>query len=177
MACKTTAERLGVKNQQDAFPAVLRGQDTLGVVVRSHIHLENQVIEFIKVRLSPPEALDAMRLGYDRSVKLALALGLSDEFKSALNFIGKLRNNFAHTLDATIDDKIAAEFEAAMGTLKDIAQESYSAHSVTPIGRREPLDRVIVYVVTLWSGILHETIKARSGHQALKWHGTTHPES
>ncbi|MFG1317684.1 hypothetical protein [Xanthobacter autotrophicus] len=167
MADVTTAERLGLQDQMAAFNKALLGEDPLGVVIRAHIYIEHQVIEFIRARMSPPEALDALELDYAGRVKLALALGLPAEFKAALSFIGTLRNQFAHRLDAKIDKQTANSFEVAIGAAKAIAHDNYIAtkaktgQTAAPIKQLTPDDRAILYFVTLWSGIAVEVFRAR----------------
>lgn len=164
----TTAENLGLQDQMAAFNKALLCEDALGAVIRAHIHIENQVDEFIRAKLARPEALEALRLGYDARVKLAWALGLPEEVKAALTFIGTLRNQFAHKLDAVIDKQTVNKFATAMGGAKAIAHNSYLAGSkahdgqaVTPVEQLEPHDRAVLYFVTLWSRIAVEVLKAR----------------
>lgn len=168
MIDQTAAQRLGLGEKLDAFTAVLLGEDTLGVVIRAHIYIEHQLIEFIEARMSSPEVIDALDLTYTRRVKLALALGLPSEFKAQLHFIGTLRNQFAHRLDAEIGQQEADAFEKTLGDSKEIALSSYIAtkkklrQDPPAIHSAEPKDRVILYLVTLWAGIAVAAVRARA---------------
>lgn len=147
----------------------LLNEDELGMIVRAHLHIEREVTEFIRARLSPPEALPALDLEYSGRVKLALALGLSCEFKKALNFVGTLRNKFAHQLDAKITKQDANNFEDALGAHVSIIQTAYhdthrklkTENTAPPLKQKSPKDRVTLYLVTLWGGIAVETAYAQ----------------
>ncbi len=163
------AARLGIESRMAAFQDALLGEDELGVVVRGHIYVEHELNEFIRATLSPPEALDAIKLDYDGRVKLAMALGLPAHFKPALSFLGTLRNKFAHRLDAAITKQEANGFAAAMGPNKIIAGDAYQATQAkftsgdmaVPVNDRAPKDRFVLYLITLWSGIAVAAVKAR----------------
>lgn len=163
------AARLGIESRRAAFQEALLGDDELGVVIRAHIYVEHELIAFIRATMSPPEALDAIKLDYEGRVKLAMALGLPAHFKPALSFLGTLRNSFAHRLDATLTKQEANGFAAAMGPNKAVAGNAYratqtkftSGDMAVPVSDRAPKDRVILYLITLWSGIAVAAVKVR----------------
>jgi hypothetical protein len=167
---QTPAERLGIAKAQDAFNKALLGEDDLGMVVRAQIHIENQLIEFIRATLSPASALDALDLDYAGRVKLALALGLPPTFKPALTFVGNLRNKFAHRLDAEISAQEALNFENALGSEKQVHDRSYAAtrkklsltDKPTAVSQLDPKDRILLCFVTLWSGVAVAVVKAKA---------------
>lgn len=164
----TPAEKLGLENEQAAFTKALLGEDDLGMVVRAQIHIESQLIEFIRATMSPASALDALDLDYAGRVKLALALGLSPTFKPALTFVGGLRNRFAHRLDAEISAQEALNFENALGPEKQVRDQSYAAtrkklsldHKPIAVSRLDPKDRILLCFVTLWAGVAVAVRKA-----------------
>ena len=45
---ETAARRLGIEERQLELTKFLVGEDPLGVVIRAHIHIEHEVIEFIR---------------------------------------------------------------------------------------------------------------------------------
>lgn len=163
------AARLGIDDRMNAFHVALLGEDELGVVVRAHIYVEHELTAFIRARMSPPEAVDALKLDFDGRVKLAIALGLPADFKPALRFLGSLRNRFAHQLDTAIAKQDADNFRNALGADKVIAVDAYRATQAkfrsndmaVPISDRDPRDRVVLYLITLWSGIAVAAVKAR----------------
>lgn len=154
--------RLGIEAKLEAFSRALLGEDELGAVVRGHIYIENELIAFIKARLPVPEAIKDRDIDYSMRVKLAVALGLDPDFEPALNFVGSLRNGFAHRLDARIGKQEAGNFEKALGPHMAISSASYrQAHvnlgtdaTAIQIKQQEPMDRVNLCFVTLWAGIL-----------------------
>ncbi|WP_454655083.1 hypothetical protein [Bosea beijingensis] len=166
----TPAERLGIEAEQEAFNKALLGEDDLGVVVRAQIHIENQLIEFIRATMSPASAVDALDLDYAGRVKLALALGLSPTFKPALTFVGGLRNRFAHRLDTHISAQEALNFQNALGPEKQIRDRSYAAtrkklaliDKPIAVSRLDPKDRILLCFVTLWGGIAVSVAKAKA---------------
>jgi hypothetical protein len=104
-------------------------------------------------------------------VRLAAKLGLA-EFKPALQFIGKLRNKFAHRLDAAIESQDADNFENSLGVqgkaAVDRAYRETRGKVVNstwnkPIKQLEPKDRIILYFVTLWAAIAVAAAKSKGG--------------
>jgi hypothetical protein len=81
--------------QKELFQALL-SEDELGALVRSHIFIEGELIKFCEARLSKPEQLDKLRLGYRQIVDLALCLGLWERWGPPLKKFGSIRNQFAH---------------------------------------------------------------------------------
>ncbi|MBN9454265.1 MAG: hypothetical protein J0I42_20200 [Bosea sp.] len=166
----TPAERLGIEAEQEAFNKALLGEDDLGMVVRAHIHIESRLSEFIEARLVQPEQLELSKVPFEMRVRLALALGLSDKFKSALNFVGTLRNKFAHTLTASLGEEEATNFERALGSEgKQIRDKSYKSTKAklaadkpsSPSGL-EPRDKIVLSFVTLWGGIAVAAVRAKA---------------
>lgn len=176
MSEQSAPARLNVEAKLEAFNHALLGDDELGAVIRGHIYIENELIAFIKARLPVPEAIKDRDIDYSMRVKLAVALGLDPDFEPALNFVGSLRNGFAHRLDARIGKQEAENFEKALGPHRAITSASYrQAHinlgteaTAIPIKQQEPKDRIVLCFVTLWAGILitaHAAALARAADQ------------
>ena len=86
----------------DEFAEDLGAEDDLGAVIRAHIRIENLLYELLE-RMSPnPVALKSLNLNYDREVRLAVLLGMDSSLAPPLKLLGKLRNKFAHRIDAAI---------------------------------------------------------------------------
>jgi hypothetical protein len=167
---ESSVARLGLTERQAKLTEALLGEDSLGVVIRAHIHIEHELIEFIKSRLSPPSVLDAISLNYAGRVRLALHLGLEAERKTALNFIGTLRNRFAHQLDSTIEEKDATDFEHALGSESKAALEYAYPGTQAKVATRSwsgslqqtaPKDRIALYFIVLWSAIAVAAAKSK----------------
>jgi hypothetical protein len=85
----------------------LQGEDDLGVVVRSHIIIEQRLNSFVEALLVSSEHFSKMKLDFHQTVKLAVALGLNKRFESPLNSLGSLRNGFAHSIRPEISKQDA----------------------------------------------------------------------
>lgn len=161
-------ERLGLKDEQAALNAALLGEDTLGVILRAHIHVEIKLNELIESQLAVPKMLPKLNLGFATKVKLAQALGLSEELAKLLEFVGKLRNRFAHRLGETFTAADADEFERALGPGKSVAEQAYARmkdRSSAPMDIRDPKDRMIMYFVVCWSAIAIASHKAKESRR------------
>ena len=167
---ETARARLGLEDRQARLTDILMGEDELGVIVRAHIYVEHELTEFIKARLNPPAALDAIRLDYSGRVRLALALGLLPELKSALQFVGTLRNKFAHQLDSAINKEDADNFEKALGVLgkpivdgafQRLEDEWTAAQRGVPLTQMDSRTRVTLYFVAVWSAVAVAAAKSK----------------
>ncbi|WP_299074224.1 hypothetical protein [uncultured Paraglaciecola sp.] len=87
---------------QDSFLKVFEGEDDVGVVIRSHIIIEQQLNILLSKLVVSEKHLLQMRLGYSETVKLAISLGLNSKFDIPLTTLGTLRNKFAHELRPSI---------------------------------------------------------------------------
>jgi len=90
-----------MENNSDLYEAT-KGEDDLGVVIRSHIIIENGLNSFIERLMYDKKEFRKINLEFDKKVKLAVSLGLTDRFKAPLCSLGKLRNQFAHTIRSEI---------------------------------------------------------------------------
>jgi hypothetical protein len=170
MSEPTAANRLGLTERQAAFNADLLGEDPLGMVIRAHIHIENQLIEFIEAALAAPDQLKSLNLDYAGRVSLALALGLHPEFGKPLRSLGTMRNHFAHRLDAGLGAQEANNLQKALGPHLAITLESYRetllkrGDQPKRFDQLEPIDRIQLFLVTLWSGVAIAAIKMKGRH-------------
>ena len=116
-------ERL--KNKLQALSAALINADTLGAVLKGHIHIEHELEEVLIFAAPAPDQLKISSMEFSEKVQLALLLGLNDKLKSSLNAPGKLRNKFAHTLDFTLGDE---EINNLVATLPPLAKQAFQKH-------------------------------------------------
>ena len=56
---------------------VLKQENDIGKVIQSHIHIENELHEFIAQRAADEASVKALQLDYIGSSHLAIVLGLS----------------------------------------------------------------------------------------------------
>lgn len=80
----------------------LQREDDVGLVLLGHIHIEHQLIELISEVLPFPERCDWQKINYATKVAFAHSCGLPERLRDPLVKIGKLRNDFAHRLDAAL---------------------------------------------------------------------------
>jgi hypothetical protein len=114
---------------QSSFLDLVDGEDELGVVIRSHIHVEqypNKLI--VKLNVSA-KYLDKMELTYFQTVQLAIGLGLDPRFESALYKLGKLRNDFAHNIRGNLMEDDAKSLYQCLSsseknTLKNLVKKN-----------------------------------------------------
>lgn len=171
----TAAERLGIQERQAAFNTALLGDDPLGAIVRAHIYIEHEVIAFIESQVKERKALDAMKLDYDGRVQLAIALGLPQNLKPMLSCIGKLRNRFAHRLDAKLGKQEADGLKIAMGEDINVIKGSLAStdKNMGKPARKwtdlEPSDQIILMFIGIWSLLAlinHHARKAKESGNA-----------
>jgi len=136
---------------------VLQGEDDLGVVVRSHIVVEQYLNTLIESEMVSTEHYQKIKLDYHDTVKLAVALGLNPRFEKALNALGTLRNDFAHNLRPKIsaqdsknlyqtlnsDDKQVLQ-KCLTSTRKKLPEEGISQYQAL-----EPKDKYILNVIVI----------------------------
>ena len=167
----TPEERAAIDERRTAFNKSLLGEDELGMVIRGHVHIEHELEGFIRARLTKPKELDQLKLDFSGRVKLAIALGLDERFRPALNFVGGLRNRFAHQLDIAIRSEDARDFYKALDEeAKEIAATQYKAtHAKFKIpgrpgdmGQPDPRDRCTLFFVVLWSAVAVAGAQARA---------------
>ncbi|MEZ0315833.1 MAG: hypothetical protein ACAH10_02980 [Methylophilaceae bacterium] len=91
---------------------VLSSEDDLGVVVRVHLHIEQQLNLIIEGLVPHPKSLP--RLRFEQKIKLAIALGLNQDFFEPLKKIGDIRNSFSHDIKAKLTRDLVIEFLAAL---------------------------------------------------------------
>jgi hypothetical protein len=152
--------RATIIDKQTKFLTVLGNDDPLVKIIRAHIYVEHLLIEFIDARICPKEAISDIRLQFHQRVKLAKNLGLDGDFCAALTVLGRVRNKFAHDLDAVISLKDADDLGAALGAHHAIATSSVLGAYNEALGRHiqslddlSPDDKITLYAVTLWAGL------------------------
>ena len=158
----TPDQRAAIEIRMQAFNQDLLREDELGMVLRAHLHIERELVLFIKARLAPASVFDTLELDYDHTIKLAIALGLDPIYRPALRFVGTLRNRFAHQLGITILTDDARNFHQALDPYaRQVAADRYRETNEKlrrpgrpgDIGALAPSERIILYFVTLWSAI------------------------
>jgi hypothetical protein len=157
----------GQAERDQAFYLALRGEDDLGMVVRTHIHVEHTVRAFITAAAPAPDQVKFGLMDYDATVRLALVLGLNIEFQNGLSGLGSLRNKFSHRLNMRIGEEEAKNLYQALGpTSKRVVHHSFSSlqaqspgkHAKT-FGALPARDRLMLSLVSLRGGIIIELVR------------------
>ena len=149
-----------------AFCRALEGEDDLGVVVRAHIHIESKLINFINEKLTDLKTLN--RLRYSQRVELACELGLNSEMKEPLKVLGEIRNNFAHKINAQLNnqniDKFIQVHDSKTQNLFQSAYVSSGSNMLKDCPRfinLSPKDKFVIIVVILKARAEFELIKKK----------------
>ncbi len=135
-----------------------KGKDDLGVVIRSHIIVEQYLNEIIESPMLFPEKYqNEINLDYHVKVKLAIAIGLHKRFEPSLNVLGTLRNDFAHNIREEITKQDANNFyksfdEERKKTVQKLLVNIKSRHkeyNLPDYRNLVPKDKFLLYVLTL----------------------------
>ena len=144
----------------------LQSEDELGAVIRAHLYIESYLIQLIEKLIPDQEHLDNMRLNYSQRIDLALALGLIPRFGPPLRILGKIRNDFAHRLDAKLSKKHVTDLYGALDqedreiilqSFKEAKKKLPEAYPQT-FKSLETKDKFIFIVITLRAILLAAAI-------------------
>lgn len=91
------------EGDEAVFVQALSEEDDLGCVIRLTIVVEGILIRMTEQIVPNPRELEKLNLDYHGRVSLAVALGMPVEIAPALRALGRLRNRFAHRLDAKLE--------------------------------------------------------------------------
>lgn len=140
---------------------VLFTEDALGVVLRAHLVVEQELIALIEEAAPQPEAIVEMRLDYQRRVALAVLLGLNPTFLKPLKMLGNLRNKFAHKLDFALSKADAKElFNALADDHRQALVTVYDGLSRKPDRPPRFIDNDPIDVVRLTTIVLRQALRA-----------------
>jgi hypothetical protein len=123
----------------------------------------------VKAAAISPDQVRFSQTDYEGTVRLALILGLSTEFKAALTALGGLRNKFSHRLDMKIGDQEANGIYDSLGPVgQSVVQDSYASVRRDAVDEKHPAnfkdlppkDRLMVSLVSLRGGIRTELLRA-----------------
>jgi hypothetical protein len=155
-----------------ALVEALNKQDTLGAVIRAHLYIENELEQFIRLRL-PGGAYDALNLSYSAKVRLAGGLGYPKEGVATLEEIGRIRNKFAHKLNTELTGEMVLKLWEAFGSkgqhimtlqLKATQAKLRSGQSEVSDEVLSPKDRFDLYAVGVWALLHVENNRWRRQH-------------
>ena len=139
------------------FVSLLMGEDELGVVIRAHTHIEASLNELLHLFLPFPKFFEEMNLGYAQKVRLACAHGLKKQHLAPLLALGKIRNEFAHKLNAKLTkDRVSQLYSALSPDDRKMVHLSYQntksqmlVEKGPDFRKLEPKDQFILMAVSL----------------------------
>jgi hypothetical protein len=147
----------------------LHGSDDLGVVIRSHIIIEQSLNILIESKLKDITSYKKMELEFSQTVKLAIALGLNKDLESFLMCLGKLRNSFAHNIRPCISASDAnnlykamneSEKETLQGSLANMRKLKEFSY-IPKFSALSPKDKYIACVLVICSLLQKAIIKLK----------------
>lgn len=94
---------------EQQFYAAIRGEDSLGAVIRTHVLIESYFTQLIERCVYNPTFVADLHLSFMDRVKLACCLGFTDSFNQSLQRLNKLRNEFAHKPEMELSKKRVME--------------------------------------------------------------------
>ena len=144
-------------SNEEAFQQALQGEDELGLVIRSHIHIEANLLALLDALLASSRHADKMNLEYSQRVHLAVALGLLPEYEAPLLAFGTLRNAFAHRPGTRLSkDRVNSLYACLSPKLKTLVRESHERarrkpghEAALPYNRLSPRDQIVFIAITL----------------------------
>jgi hypothetical protein len=162
-------------DESDQFYKDISQDNSLSVVIRAAIHVEQEVNKLIRATVHDPKAFDRMDITYFQRMEFAVVLGLQPRFLSPLKALGMIRNKFAHQIrpDVTKSDADAfyASFSAEEKTIiqdvysRQLKKGIYTTKRPTRMSDLDPLERFTLYAATLRSAII--VGRSQAGRLAL----------
>jgi hypothetical protein len=148
------------ETDQNFFRALVV-EDQLGFVVKAHINIEHTLRRLIEAAIPYPEHLDIDQISYAMAIRLAASVGLNSRFKGPLQAFGRLRNKFAHQLNAQITsdeaDKLYKSFATEdQRTIQRLYAEMQTDKIIEdlPWENRDAKDKITFCVVVLRAALL-----------------------
>ena len=115
-------------DSEQQFIADLLREDDVGLVLRGQLHVEHQLIELATALLPFANRCDWSKISYRAKVEFAYGCGLPADLKALLEQIGTLRNQFAHTLTASISKQPVLDiYNSLSDRIRDGLKDSYKA--------------------------------------------------
>lgn len=152
----------------DQLLDLLLGQDELGVVVRSHIYIEEYIDQFLILKSDKTEYIEKMNLDFSNKLRLAVALGLDDELYKPLVSLSNIRNKFAHKTGSHLTESDVNNFyKSFVSEDKNGLQEIIAKNPDRPTGLAETYSRLeineqfvimVIYLNTRLSNIIHSEV-------------------
>jgi HAMP domain-containing protein len=153
---------ISIEDPRAQFLAELDREDDLGMIIRAHIRIEILLNGIVETLAPNPKYIGKLELDYHHTVVLAMLLGLKAGIERPLRALGKLRNDFAHDIDTTMDlSKAKNLYETLEAEDKNIVQEVFKRvkdkHPDTitesSFNELQPRDKFKLIAVVLWERV------------------------
>ncbi|PYB77646.1 hypothetical protein [Rhizobium wuzhouense] len=129
--------------------------DPFEAIIKSAIAIEVEMEELFRLAFIDPDALVKMKMTYDQKVMLMIALGLQPRFITPLRAMARLRNRFAHTLDAEFASHDADNFYSCFSKEdQEIIARTLEKGSSGAFQSFDARDRLSICVVTLRAAVI-----------------------
>jgi hypothetical protein len=94
----------------EEFYALIANASPFEAVIKSAIVIETEIEEIFRLAFVDPSAIHQLKLTYAQKVGIVIGLGLEPRLATPLRALSKMRNDFAHKLDAKFDSSDADNF-------------------------------------------------------------------
>jgi hypothetical protein len=150
---------------EKTFLAHLNSDDHIQYVIRSHMHIENKLNEFVDFYFPNPKALESDNVTFLHKVRLANAVNfVMDDELPALRYLNGIRNKIAHRLNFIIDNKVRDEFVSTLDQrtkkIFEIDRKKYPPEDYD--------DDVRAILAILWTLLDHRLTAMRREHHELE---------
>lgn len=157
-----------MSDPQSQFIADLLREDDVGLVLRGHLHVEHQLIELISTLLPFAERCDWSKVSYRAKVQVAFGCGLPADLKELLERLGAIRNNFAHSLAASISKQEVLDlYNSLSSRIRDVLRSSYQSMGkglLDSPSSIEPRDLLILIFLNAQRGVMAGVTTLRAQH-------------
>lgn len=146
--------------QRDAFLTLLekelRGEDDLGLVLRSQILIE-KILEDIILKLSiNSQFFKDLSPRYEKKIILVLMLGgLTEDYRKPLEALGRIRNGFAHDPQRKLTQKDVGDFLGSFtGRVGDALQKLLKENRIRKEDKKACFSHCVLCLHARMSGAL-----------------------
>ncbi|WP_105403435.1 hypothetical protein [Neorhizobium sp. T7_12] len=153
-----------LKRIDDAdFYAMVATATTFEAIIKGAIAVEVEIEGVFRHAFVDPEALAEVGLTYIQKAQLLIALGLEPRFRAPLLALAKLRNKFAHTLDAEFSVSDADNFYSSFAkhdrniiakTLANMPANKDERGKAKAFSEFLPREKLSICVVTLRAAVI-----------------------
>lgn len=122
---KASSYALKQKSEMDSFykSHCLKNSDTLSIILKSHLYIENCLDEILRMNIPNPESILKKRFSDKLDIFIALNLGWppgNGFIEEKLRLINKIRNSFAHNLNKKLTIEELQQLASGLTEVKSL---------------------------------------------------------